>query len=286
MSPRLHGTLATADIQAAGNASLHDLEYDRIKAEGLKFDWVLNRDWLDLKAVQASVGKGRVTGSGRLPLAPKAKGEVDLAVADLEVQDLVKSVPGVKLRLEGRVSGKAKAILDPVGADGQRTATADLDLTAPPARGEFHDPENQSNPRLQRWAGHLSSRRRRAGRQVRPGRQSPCGRSETKQEEHVAPRRHWPRQYAAHGYPSGARRPGTGREKSVVSRRRRAGQAEIGRWQADSHWAKLWGCRAAWCRCAAGSTWTSPSARRPPRGARPRGAASFASIVSSGRTAW
>jgi hypothetical protein len=88
---------------------------------------------LKLTDVKARLYGGDVTGGADVPLSAKQEGKVNLKLADVDVGGLVKDVPAVPLRLEGKVSGTVKGTL-PAAAAGERSFDAEMDLTAPKLR--------------------------------------------------------------------------------------------------------------------------------------------------------
>ena len=126
----LKGTLSPPAIAASGTAKASDLMLDQFKVDSLTFKWDLDGDRLRATEVKASLYQGDVTGSAALPIVAAAAGDLDLRLDGVDVQALAKSLPAVPLRVEGQASGTVKMALPPAGPDGERAATAKVDLTA------------------------------------------------------------------------------------------------------------------------------------------------------------
>jgi hypothetical protein len=123
------GTLSPFTVKVTGSGTGKDVKVEKVAVDGLKFRWSESADTLTLSDVKASLCGGEVTGSAELPLTAKGDGKVDLRVEGVDVGELVRAVPAVPLRLEGKVGGTIKGTL-PAGDDGRRF-NADIDLSAP-----------------------------------------------------------------------------------------------------------------------------------------------------------
>ena len=126
----LKGTLRPLTVAASGSAKASDLTLDRFKVDSLSFKWDLDGDRLKLTDAKTSLYQGDVTGSATLPLRTATAGAVDLRLAGVDVQALAKSLPAVPVQISGKASGTVTATLPPAGPDGERAATAKIDLTA------------------------------------------------------------------------------------------------------------------------------------------------------------
>jgi len=126
----LKGTLRPLTVAASGSAKASDLTLDRFKVDSLSFKWDLDGDRLKLTDAKASLYQGDVTGSVTLPVRAAAAGAVDLRLDGVDVQALAKSLPAVPVQVTGKASGTVAATLPPAGPDGERAATAKIDLTA------------------------------------------------------------------------------------------------------------------------------------------------------------
>ena len=126
----LKGTLRPLTVAASGSAKALDLTLDRFKVDSLSFKWDLDGDRLKLTDAKTSLYQGDVTGSATLPLRTATAGAVDLRLAGVDVQALAKSLPAVPVQISGKASGTVTATLPPAGPDGERAATAKIDLTA------------------------------------------------------------------------------------------------------------------------------------------------------------
>ena len=126
----LAGTLRPLTAAASGSAKASDLTLDRFKVDSLSFKWDLDGDRLKLTDAKASLYQGDVTGSAVLPVRAAAAGAVDLRLDGVDVQALAKALPVVPVQVSGKASGTLTATLPPAGPDGERAATARIDLTA------------------------------------------------------------------------------------------------------------------------------------------------------------
>ena len=126
----LTGALSPLTVAESGSVKAADLTLDQFKIDSLSFQWDLGADQLKAKDVKASLYQGAVTGSAALPVRAAAAGDVNLHLDGVDMQALAKSLPALPVRVEGRASGTVQATLPPAGPDGERAATAKVDLTA------------------------------------------------------------------------------------------------------------------------------------------------------------
>ncbi len=126
----LKGTLRPLTVAASGSAKASDLTLDRFKVDSLSVKWDLDGDRLKLTDAKAALYQGDVTGTATLPLRATTAGAVDLRLDGVDVQALAKSLPAVPVQVSGKASGTVAATLPPAGPDGERAATAKVDLTA------------------------------------------------------------------------------------------------------------------------------------------------------------
>ena len=126
----LKGTLSPLIVSASGTAKGSDLVLDQFKVDSLSLKWDVDNDRLKATDVKASLYQGDITGSATVPFRADAAGAVDLRLNNVDVLALAKSVPAVPVRVEGKASGTVKATLPPAGPNGERGATARVDLTA------------------------------------------------------------------------------------------------------------------------------------------------------------
>ena len=126
----LKGTLNPPTVAASGTAKGSDFVLDQFKVDSLSLKWDVNNDRLRATDVKASLYQGDITGSATVPIPRDAAGAVDLRLDGVDVLALAKSLPAVPVRVEGKASGTVKATLPPAGPNGERAATAKVDLTA------------------------------------------------------------------------------------------------------------------------------------------------------------
>jgi uncharacterized protein involved in outer membrane biogenesis len=133
ISAEVNGRLVPFSAKVSGTGTGEDVKVEKVSVSGLNFHWSASGDVLKLTDVKARLYGGDVTGSADVPLSAKQEGKVNLKIDDVDVGGLVKDVPAVPLRLEGKVSGTVKGTL-PAAASGERSFDADIDLTAPKLR--------------------------------------------------------------------------------------------------------------------------------------------------------
>ena len=126
----LKGKLNPFEFQASGDAKANDLKVDALKAEAVAFHWETDGARLQITQLDARLYDGKTTGSGVLPLDPKAAGKFDLRIHDLNVKQLARDLR-MPFAVAGKVEGAIAGTLPPVEAGKTRTASLHIDLKAP-----------------------------------------------------------------------------------------------------------------------------------------------------------
>ncbi len=129
----INGTLRPLKVKASGNASTAGLKVNAFQVSNVKFHWETDGRKLDLTGVDAHLYGGQAGGSAVLPLDPAATGTVNLKLSNLDAAQLVKDL-AVNVKIDGKVGGTVKGTLPPAPDGKPRTATLDLDVTAPKLR--------------------------------------------------------------------------------------------------------------------------------------------------------
>jgi translocation and assembly module TamB len=132
ITAEVNGTLSPFTAKVSGTGTGKDVKVEKVSVGRLDFRWSVGDDVLKLTDVKAGLYGGEVTGSAAVPLIAKREGKLDLRVKDVDAGDLVRDVPAVPLRLEGKVSGTIKGTMP--AADGERRFDGDVDLSAPKLR--------------------------------------------------------------------------------------------------------------------------------------------------------
>ena len=127
----LEGTLSPLALRSTGEAQVKRFRAGTIPADNLTFRWDSDDEVIRFREVSAKVFGGEVSGSFEVPLRSEAAGTGELKLDNIELGDLSKSLmEGGTLRLEGRAAGTIK-LRSPAAGEGERGATADVDLQAP-----------------------------------------------------------------------------------------------------------------------------------------------------------
>ena len=130
VTAKVAGALSSFTLSASGTASAADLALSQFKVDSLSLQWKLNEDRVKLTDLKMKLYEGEVTGSADVPVRPAAAGGVDVKLDDVDLQALVKSLPSMPLRLQGKASGSIQATIPAAGPDGQRQATGKIDLSS------------------------------------------------------------------------------------------------------------------------------------------------------------
>ncbi len=133
LSAEVNGTLSPFTAKVTGTGTGTDVKVEKVTLNRLDFHWSESNDTLKLTDLKAGLYGGEVTGGADVPLAAKRDGKLDLRVEGVDVGELVRDVPAIPLRLEGKVGGTVKGTL-PAVDDGSRRFDADIDLAAPKLR--------------------------------------------------------------------------------------------------------------------------------------------------------
>ncbi len=128
----LTGTLSPFAVQATGSATGSDLKIQAVRVAALRFNWSVE-DGLKLSDVRAALYEGEVTGTATVPMDAKQVGTLDLRFENVDVGSLVRDIPAIPLKLEGKAGGSIKGG-SPAAGVGERTYDADLELQAPKLR--------------------------------------------------------------------------------------------------------------------------------------------------------
>jgi hypothetical protein len=127
----LEGTLSPLAVRSNGEAQVKRLRAGSIPADNLTFRWESDDEAIRFRDATAKVFGGEVSGSFDVPLRADAAGTGELKLANIELGELSKSLlEGGTLRMEGRAAGTIK-LRSPAAGEGERGATADVDLQAP-----------------------------------------------------------------------------------------------------------------------------------------------------------
>lgn len=134
VTAEVSGTLSPFTAKLSGSGSGQDVKVEKVAVDSLRFRWATEDDRLKLTDVKAGLYGGEVTGSADVPLGAKRDGKVDLRFDGVDVGALVRDIPAVPLRLEGKAAGTVKGTLTAAPAGGERSFDADVELSAPKLR--------------------------------------------------------------------------------------------------------------------------------------------------------
>jgi hypothetical protein len=132
LTAAVNGTLSPFTAKVTGTGTGKDVKVEKVSVDRLSFHWSKSDDTLKLTDIKTGLYGGEVTGSADVPLSAKREGKLDLTIKNVDASDLVRDVPAVPLRLEGKVSGTIKGTLPE--EKGERRLDADVDLSAPKLR--------------------------------------------------------------------------------------------------------------------------------------------------------
>jgi translocation and assembly module TamB len=134
LTANLRGTLKPRTFTARGTAGASDLSVSGVKVDAVALKWLEEEGQLRLSDIRAKLYEGEVTGSATLPTAPDSTGKANLRIKGVAVQDLLRALPPLPVRLEGRVSGSVTGTLSASAAGKPRALDTDLSLEAPSMR--------------------------------------------------------------------------------------------------------------------------------------------------------
>lgn len=127
----LKGTLSPLNLRTSGQAQVKRLRVGPVPADDLTFQWQTADDMLQFKDVSARLLGGELSGSFEVPLRGDAAAAGSLKLQSIDLGALSKNVlEGGTLRMEGEAAGTIQ-IRSPAPGEGERGATAELDLQAP-----------------------------------------------------------------------------------------------------------------------------------------------------------
>ena len=130
------GSLSPFRVEGAGNGTGAGLEVGGIPVAGLRFRWHADAARLAVRDVRAEVFGGHLSGEVDIPLRATEPGRLDLHARDVDLPTLAAAVPGNTFRPEGRVSGRARAVIGAAGPAGDRSLTAGFDVQTPAATAD------------------------------------------------------------------------------------------------------------------------------------------------------
>jgi hypothetical protein len=116
--------------RGSGRITADGLKVEGVQVGRLNFDWDIAGDRLRLTGVRAALYGGEATGSAAVPLADKQTGDVKVNFTGVDVGALVKDVPAVPLKLEGKAGGKVEGTITAAAAGKPREFNATVDLSA------------------------------------------------------------------------------------------------------------------------------------------------------------
>src|SRR5262249_47508535 len=97
----------------------------------IELKWSFDKDRVAVSELKAELFGGTLAGSADVPLDPQKAGRFNVDFKDLDAGAAAALVPDFPVKITGRVSGKVVGGLPPAKPGEPRTATADVDLTAP-----------------------------------------------------------------------------------------------------------------------------------------------------------
>jgi len=100
----------------------------RVSVSAVSLKWGLEKGTVKIADLSARLYGGEITGSGSVPLEEKGKGNVALKIKNVEVGEIVKTLAGAALQVEGRLSGTVNASVTTEGKS--RAVNADIDVSA------------------------------------------------------------------------------------------------------------------------------------------------------------
>jgi hypothetical protein len=127
----LEGTLSPVALKTNGEAQVRRLRAGAIPADDLTFRWESDDEAIRFRDASAKLFGGGVSGSFDIPIRDDAAGTGSLKLENIDLGELSKGLmEGGTLKLEGRAAGTIK-LRSPAAGEGERGATADVDLEAP-----------------------------------------------------------------------------------------------------------------------------------------------------------
>jgi hypothetical protein len=129
----LDGTLSPFNATATGDASTAGLKINAFQIADVRFHWTTDTRKLNLTNLDLRLYGGQATGTAVLPLEADASGSVNLKLSQLDARQLVTDL-ALPVKIEGKIDGVVNGMLPAAPAGQPRTATLDVDVTAPKLR--------------------------------------------------------------------------------------------------------------------------------------------------------
>jgi hypothetical protein len=129
----VQGTLKPFKFTASGDASTAGLKVNTFTVSNVNVHWTIDDDKLDLSKLNLQLYGGEAVGSAVLPLKPNVAGTANLKLSKLDANQMVKDL-AMPVKIEGKIGGQLRGTLPPTAEGKARTATMDLDVSAPKLR--------------------------------------------------------------------------------------------------------------------------------------------------------
>lgn len=125
------GTLSPFTTAASGSLRATKLAIGKTAANHIALRWAFDNNRVTVTDLKAELFNGTLAGSADVPLDPRQAGTFGVEFKELDAAAAVALVRDFPVRITGRISGKVTGGLPPTKPGEPRTATADVDLTAP-----------------------------------------------------------------------------------------------------------------------------------------------------------
>ena len=127
----VQGTIRPWRVTLSGTATSDALRWEGFRIGKLLADWVVKEGRLRLDNVRTELYGGEVNGNVEVPLRLEQTGHALVGFSDVDLGALTRDVPGLKLRLEGRVNGTGEGTLSSAAAGHPRQVHAAFTVSAP-----------------------------------------------------------------------------------------------------------------------------------------------------------
>jgi hypothetical protein len=129
LGAEVSGTLRSWKYSLKGSLQATRLSLGGFHVESLSLRWEQGSKTIALRDIKILLAGGEIAGSAELPVANGEKGTVLLRLKELDVEQLLKPFPQVKIRIKGKATGEMTAVIEPAREDQSRLVKGKIDLS-------------------------------------------------------------------------------------------------------------------------------------------------------------
>jgi hypothetical protein len=130
LDANLRGSFEPLVTGASGKAEARRLRVEGMSLESLSFEWEVKGRAVLLRGIEGRFDGGDIRGTATVPLADTEQGEADLRLQSVPIENLLRSIPAMPLRIEGHVDGTVRGGVTAARPDQPRRLTTQIDLSA------------------------------------------------------------------------------------------------------------------------------------------------------------